>query len=247
MPTEMSLIRRIIRSFSYRYAIRSSSRYINYLRKKGIMIGKDCFFQSPSTAVVDITRPLLVEIGNHCYFLENFTLLTHDNVAKVFGPTYHDFLPSSGKVIIGNNVYFTRNCTVLKGVTIGDNCIIGYGSTIVKSIPPNSVVAGTPAKVICTVEEYYNRRKEESLKEAFEHVRIIYLKTGKRPTVEQMWEEFPFWLNGDQNDARLRFSAEYQTKGFYKYWKKEHKALFSSFDEFVDKALETVCTKQVNV
>lgn len=244
MPSELNVFRRIMRKISYRYAISNSSRFINFLRKKGIMIGDDCFFQSPKTAVVDITRPLLVEIGNHCYFLENFTLLTHDNVAKVFGPIKHDFLPSSGRVVIGNNVYFTRNCTVLKGVTIGDNCIIGYGATIVKSIPSNSVVAGTPARVICTVDEYYNRRKKDSLEEALNYARIIYLKTGIRPTVEQMWEEFPFWLNGDQDDTRLRFSAKYQTKGFYEYWENEHKALFSSFDEFVDRALENLSTNQ---
>ena len=234
----MNLLKRIKRRVIYLYAVSSSSRFISYLRNKGIVIGEDCFFQSPKTATVDITRPLLVEIGNHCYFLENFTLLTHDNVTKVFGPMKHDFIPSSGPVIIGNNVYFARNCTILKGVTIGDNCIIGYGSTITKSIPANSVVAGTPAKVICTVEEYYAKRKKESLEEAFLLAKTIFRKTGKRPTVEQMWEEFPFWLDGGQNDSRLRFSVQYQTRGFYEYWVEEHKAPFDSFDSFIDKALE---------
>ena len=44
---------------------------------------------------------------------------------------------------------------MLKGVTIGDNCIIGYGSTVMKDIPANSVAVGTPTKVICTIEEYF--------------------------------------------------------------------------------------------
>lgn len=235
----MNIFLHIIRTLKYKYAITNSTRFICYLRKKGIQIGDDCFFQSPKTAVVDTTRPLLVEVGNHCYFLENFTLLTHDNVAKVFGPLKQDFIPSSGKVVIGNNVYFTRNCTVLKGVTIGDNCIIGYGSTVLKSIPANSVVAGTPAKVICSVDEYYERRKKESLNEAFDLVKTIYNKTGKRPTVEQMWEEFPFWLDGNKDDNRLRFSVKYQTRGFNDYWQKYHKAQFESFDDFIDAALKS--------
>ena len=235
----MNIFLHIIRTLKYKYAITNSTRFICYLRKKGIQIGDDCFFQSPKTAVVDTTRPLLVEVGNHCYFLENFTLLTHDNVAKVFGPLKQDFIPSSGKVVIGNNVYFTRNCTVLKGVTIGDNCIIGYGSTVLKSIPTNSVVAGTPAKVICSVDEYYERRKKESLNEAFDLVKTIYNKTGKRPTVEQMWEEFPFWLDGNKDDNRLRFSVKYQTRGFNDYWQKYHKAQFESFDDFIDAALKS--------
>ena len=40
------------------------------------------------------------------------------------------------------------NCTVLKGVTIGDNCIIGIGSIVTKDIPANSVAIGNPAKVV---------------------------------------------------------------------------------------------------
>lgn len=39
--------------------------------------------------------------------------------------------------------------------------------------------------------------------------RIIYRKTGKRPTVEQMFEEFPMWMEGDQDDERLKFSVAF--------------------------------------
>ena len=81
------------------------------------------------------------------------------------------------------------------------------------------------------------KEKKESLREAIELARIIYRKTGRRPMVEEMWEEFPFWLNGNQEDDRLRFSVKYQTRGFYKYWVEEHKALFASFDDFIDYAL----------
>lgn len=234
----MKIIRKIFNLIKYYWVTSSSVKYISYLRKKGIIIGEDCFFQSPKTAVVDYTRPLLVEIGNHCYFLENFTLLTHDNITKVFGPLYHDYVPSSGKVTIGNNVYFTRNCTVLKGVSIGDNCIIGFGATVTHDIPANSVAVGTPAKVICSIEDYYKKRKVQSIEETKKYVQTIYNKTGKRPTVEQMWEEFPFWMEGNQDDERLRFSVRYQTRGFYEEWKQEHKSMYKTFNEFIDSMLE---------
>lgn len=216
----------------------TSDEFIAYLRSQGIRIGDNVFFQSPETACVDVTRPLLVEIGDNCIILENFLLLTHDNITKVFGNIYHEFLPSSGSVTIGNNVYFTRNCAVLKGVTIGDNCIIGFGSVVTKDIPANSVAVGAPAKVICTIEEYYEKRKKQSYEEAMQYARIIYKKTGKRPTVEQMYEEFPLWMEGNEDDHRLKFSVAQQTAGYHDIWKKEHKAPFKSFDEFVDKALE---------
>lgn len=234
----MDIIYKIKKRIKYFCATRSSENYVKWLRSKGLSIGDNCYFQFPKTIRIDTTRPILVQIGNNCRFLENFTLLTHDSVSKVLGNVYHDFLPSSGAVTIGNNVYFAKKCTVLKGVSIGDNCIIGYGSTVVKSIPSNCVAVGSPAKVVCSLEDYYNRRKKECLEEAFELARIIYKKTGQRPTVEQMWEEFPFWLDGNQDDNRLRFSVKYQTRGYNEYWQEEHKAMFKSFDEFIDKALE---------
>ena len=218
----------------------NSDKYIRYLRTLGVMVGKGTFFQSPETACVDVTRPLLVEIGDNCTFLENFTLLTHDNVTRTLVNIYHEFLASSGAVKIGNNVYFTRNCTVLKGVTIGDNCIIGFGSVVMNDIPANSVVAGTPARVICHIDEYYTKRLRESLEEAMEYARVIYRKTGRRPKVEEMYEEFHYWMEGDETDERLKFSPATQLRDSYEYWKKHHKAQFKTFDEFVDKALEKI-------
>lgn len=54
------------------------------------------------------------------------------------------------------------NCTVLKGVTIGDNCIIGIGSIVTKDIPANSVAIGNPAKVVCSLDEYFEKRKNNT-------------------------------------------------------------------------------------
>ena len=55
---------------------------------------------------------------------------------------------SSKPVVIGNNVWIGELCSILPGVTIGENSIIGSNSVVTKSIPANSIAAGNPAKVI---------------------------------------------------------------------------------------------------
>ena len=55
------------------------------------------------------------------------------------------------------------NVTVLKGVTIGDNCIIGAGSIVTKDIPSNSVSSGVPAKIVSSLDDYFEKRKKMCL------------------------------------------------------------------------------------
>ena len=53
-----------------------------------------------------------------------------------------------GKIIIGNNCFIGARSTILPGVTIGDNTIIGAGSVVTKDIPSNVVAVGNPCKII---------------------------------------------------------------------------------------------------
>ena len=61
-------------------------------------------------------------------------------------------LSSKGPVTIGKNVWIGRCATILSGVSIGDNAIIGAGSVVTKDIPANCVAVGAPAKVIKKME-----------------------------------------------------------------------------------------------
>ena len=63
-------------------------------------------------------------------------------------PPKKEDLPYKGDTVVGNDVWFGQNVTVLPGVHIGDGCIIGANSVIGSDIPPYSVVVGNPARII---------------------------------------------------------------------------------------------------
>lgn len=65
--------------------------------------------------------------------------------------------------MIGDNVYLGNNVTLLPGVTIGDNVVVGACAVVSRDIPGNSVAVGVPACVIKTAEEYYEKISAESL------------------------------------------------------------------------------------
>lgn len=228
-------IRSKIRNLELRWARTNSRRYVNFLRRQGVKIGNNLWITpAVNTIQIDITRPSLVEIGDYVRLNRNFTLLTHDGGFYVLRNKYHEFIPQSGRVKIGNNVYFGRNCTVFKGVTIGDNCIIGFGSIVTKDIPANSVAVGTPAKVVSTLEQYYNKRKEKCVVEAFEYAQSIKLRFNRKPRIEEFWEEFPLFLNGDEDCEKLPIKK--QLGPGYEDYRKNHKAIFNGFEDFLKAA-----------
>lgn len=96
-----------------------------------VTIGDDCNF-GPGTTIVTPVHPLLPDERN--------AFLLPDGSQKR--------LCWAKPVIIGNNCWFGANVTVCPGVTIGDNCVIGAGSVVTRDIPPNSLAAGVPCRVL---------------------------------------------------------------------------------------------------
>ena len=64
-------------------------------------------------------------------------------------------------VSIGSDVFVGTESVILPGVSIGSKVVIGAGSVVTKSIPDNRVVAGNPARVISTYEEFMKKRQQE--------------------------------------------------------------------------------------
>jgi acetyltransferase-like isoleucine patch superfamily enzyme len=59
-------------------------------------------------------------------------------------------------IVIGENVFIGARCIVMKGVTIGDGAIVGAGSVVTKDVPPYTVVAGNPARIVKELKKTEN-------------------------------------------------------------------------------------------
>ena len=228
------MIRKIFRKLKNYYYHSSNERFGYYLKKKGVQIGNGCVFR-PQSTLIDLTRPSLVTIGDNCYFNENFTLLTHDWVTRIFIYSEREFIPSSGRVIIGNNVSTGLNVMILKGVEIGDNVFIGANSVVTNDIPANSIAVGAPARVICSLDAYYEKRKKDCINEALDYARSIKERYGRNPVTTDFWEEFPLFVSGDQVDVypELKDIIKRQLGPSYEKYITNHKAYFNGFEEFI--------------
>jgi acetyltransferase-like isoleucine patch superfamily enzyme len=105
------------------------------------------------------TEPYLIEIGNNVSLTQNIRFITHGGVS-IFRKEYPG-INYFARIKIGDNVIIGASTIILPDVSIGNNSIIGAGSVVTKSIPPNVVAAGNPAKVIFSMEEYKNKKLKQ--------------------------------------------------------------------------------------
>ncbi|RED56016.1 acyltransferase [Cohnella lupini] len=137
--------------------------FVNKLGR--IRVGKNLSIVGHPWAVqITSTKGANLIFGDHVYInagvgiAASKEIVIGDNVkigprTSIFDSNYHrmdsaDKGELSKKVTIGNNVWIGADCTILPGVTIGDNSVIAAKSTVNKDIPGNVLAGGTPAKPI---------------------------------------------------------------------------------------------------
>lgn len=118
----------------------------------GMQVGKN--FGRLHGVILDPSHCWLITIGDNVTLAPRVHILCHDASIKGFlGYT------KIGQVTIGNDVFIGAESLVMPGVTIGNRVIVGANSTVTHDVPDNSVVVGSPARILCTVDEYLEKER----------------------------------------------------------------------------------------
>lgn len=148
------ILLKFIKKIYYLFLEKKKKIYLNSLENKGLKIGKNvnimdaCFF--------DPSHCFLISIGDDTTLAPNVRLIAHDASTK------HDLGYSRvGKIRIGNECFIGDSVIVLPGVTIGDKAIIAAGAIVTKDIPPGSIAAGNPCKVILNQELFVKKHGQQ--------------------------------------------------------------------------------------
>ena len=89
-----------------------------------------------------------INIGNNVTIGQFVSILDHDHKYGFEGENLQLNGYTTAPIIIGNNVWIADKCTILKGVTIGNNVIIGANTLVNKDVPDNVVFAGSPGRIL---------------------------------------------------------------------------------------------------
>ncbi len=121
--------------------------------------GKNIFISDNFTGNFNLTILDVKEvyIGNNVMIGPNTTITTVGHPLTPKGRRQH--LAKASEINIGDDVWLGANVTILPGVTIGNNVVIGAGAIVNKDIPDNSLAVGVPARVIKELENDINQIK----------------------------------------------------------------------------------------
>jgi len=122
------------------------------LKRLGLQIGGDCRFSGfPDFG----SEPYLISIGRHVRIANKVAFITHDGATFVFREQarYREVI-KYGRIIVHDNCVLGYGSILLPGVEVGPNSVVAAGAVVMRTVPPNTLVAGNPARKIMTIDQY---------------------------------------------------------------------------------------------
>lgn len=186
------MIKELAKRILYPHA-HSSEAFADYLRRRGVEVGEGCYFFDAQTINVDLQRPHMLRFGKYVKVTGYVHILCHDYSRSVVLQSGGGHFGEAGETVIGDNVFIGAHAIVLMGSNIGANSIIGAGAVVSGSWPEGSVIAGNPARLVCSLSEFASKREKRELKSAVTYANAFKKSNGCWPNINQMSNAFA-WL-----------------------------------------------------
>jgi acetyltransferase-like isoleucine patch superfamily enzyme len=128
---------------SVRVGLQKRCTFVTLRKKSEIVIGKN----SGGSGVI-LLAAIKITIGNNVMIGAHSMIIDNDFHHSDPNKRHQNIDIPARPIIIEDNVFIGTNCMILKGITIGENSVIGANSVVINSIPKNSIAIGNPCKVV---------------------------------------------------------------------------------------------------
>ncbi|WP_431144815.1 acyltransferase [Pseudomonas alvandae] len=156
-------LRRLLKVFTAPFNMLHAALYpVAYAKKIGVEIKGNVTIYGSSYDMFS-TEPYLVTLGDNVFISIKAKFVCHDGATLPFRKDIPD-LELAGEIKVGDNVFIGMGALVLPNIKIGNGCVIGANAVVTKDVLDGTIVAGNPARVISTTEDFLVRAQEKSLK-----------------------------------------------------------------------------------
>ena len=159
----MNKIIRLLKVFTVPLKLLHASLFpVSYASRLGVNLKGTVTIYGSSYSMFS-SEPYLVTLGDNVFVSVGVEFVCHDGSTLPFRKDIPD-LELADEIIVGDNVFIGKGATVLPGITIGSNCVIGACALVTKDVPDNCIYGGVPAKFLKTTDEFLDLAQRKSLK-----------------------------------------------------------------------------------
>ncbi|MCK4782558.1 MAG: N-acetyltransferase [Desulfobacteraceae bacterium] len=123
--------------------------------QKNAVIGRNCKISSHSFICEGVTIKDNVFIGHNVTFINDLFPRATTEDGKLKDEKDWECIPT----VVKSGASIGSSTTLLCGITVGENAIIGAGSVVTKDVPPNTIVAGNPARILKKIKSHIEPAK----------------------------------------------------------------------------------------
>lgn len=166
------------------YLCSTAEKRARYLKRHDILyhVGDNCMTMFRKIPLY----PKLISLGNNVWIASHVCFVPHDVIHRMLNNKLGEnlFQEYIGCIDIKDNVFIGSNSTILPNTTIGPNAIVAAGALVNKNIR-DGVYAGVPAKYVCSIDEFIEKRKQ------YPQVELVRGKGRlSKQTIDACWKQF---------------------------------------------------------